>query len=188
MTGPITTPEQMREAAVLLPCPFCGGQAGILIETGVDYADCTVACHDCSAETFARAPSQDKTDSAWNAAVAGWNFCAIPVAPQSVAVTVKPLPHGAEKLDAALAEYTPGIDHAVRFITIDQVDALAEFYLQNRNATHARDVRAAALREAGKALRDWQDDLNANSLPETAITVGSAADLILALIDKEPQP
>ena len=27
MTDPITTPAQMREAAALLPCPFCGGEA-----------------------------------------------------------------------------------------------------------------------------------------------------------------
>lgn len=37
-----------------------------------------------------------------------------------------------EALDTALADYTPGIDHAVRFVTIDQVDMLAEFYLHNR--------------------------------------------------------
>lgn len=37
-----------------------------------------------------------------------------------------------EALDTALADYTPGIDHAVRFVSIDQVDMLAEFYLHNR--------------------------------------------------------
>ena len=40
--------------------------------------------------------------------------------------------HMMQQLDAALAEYTPGIDRAVRFVTIDQVDMLAEFYLHNR--------------------------------------------------------
>lgn len=48
-------------------------------------------------------------------------------------------------------------------------------------------IREAALREAEKALRDWQDALNANRFPETAITVGVAADAILDLIDK-PTP
>ena len=37
-----------------------------------------------------------------------------------------------EALDAALADYTPGVDCAVRFVTIDQVDMLVEFYLHNR--------------------------------------------------------
>lgn len=48
-------------------------------------------------------------------------------------------------------------------------------------------IREAALREAEKALRDWQDALNANRFLETAITVGVAADAILALID-QPAP
>ena len=37
-----------------------------------------------------------------------------------------------QQLDVSLAEYTPGIDRAVRFVTIDQVDMLAEFYLHSR--------------------------------------------------------
>lgn len=39
-----------------------------------------------------------------------------------------------EQLDAALSNYTAGIDCAVRFVTIEQVDMLAEFYLQTRRA------------------------------------------------------
>ena len=47
-------------------------------------------------------------------------------------------------------------------------------------------IRAAALREAEEALRDWQDSLNTHRSTETAITVGMAADVVLALIGKEP--
>lgn len=47
-------------------------------------------------------------------------------------------------------------------------------------------IREAALREAEEALRDWQDSLNTHRSTETAITVGMAADVVLALIDKEP--
>jgi hypothetical protein len=54
------------------------------------------------------------------------------------------------ELDAALKDYTAGNDCAVRFVTIDQVDMLAEFYLHNR-ATEAK------LAKAVKALREWDD-------------------------------
>jgi len=40
--------------------------------------------------------------------------------------------HLTDALDAALKDYTPGIDMAVRFVSIDQVDMLAEFYLNQR--------------------------------------------------------
>ena len=40
--------------------------------------------------------------------------------------------HLTDALDAALTDYTPGIDRAVRFVSIDQVDMLAEFYLNQR--------------------------------------------------------
>lgn len=40
--------------------------------------------------------------------------------------------HLTDALDAALKDYTPGIDRAVRFVSIDQVDMLAEFYLNQR--------------------------------------------------------
>ena len=45
-------------------------------------------------------------------------------------------------------------------------------------------IREAALREAVKALRDWQDNLILCGYTETSITVGMAADVIFALIDK----
>jgi hypothetical protein len=54
------------------------------------------------------------------------------------------------ELDAALKDYTAGNDCAVRFVTIDQVDMLAEFYLHNR-ATEAK------LAKAVEALREWDD-------------------------------
>jgi hypothetical protein len=40
--------------------------------------------------------------------------------------------HLTDALDAVLNGYTPGIDRAVRFVSIDQVDMLAEFYLNQR--------------------------------------------------------
>lgn len=58
-----------------------------------------------------------------------------------------------EALDAALADYTPGIDCAVRFVTIDQVDMLAEFYLHNRALPVAerQAIRDNALDDAAQA-------------------------------------
>ena len=53
------------------------------------------------------------------------------------------------------------------------------------NVLAAAQAREAALREAAKALHDWQDDLIASQMPETAITVGMAADVVLALPTKE---
>ena len=52
-----------------------------------------------------------------------------------------------ETLDRALADYIPGIDRAVYFVSIEQVDMLAEFYLHNR-----ADLSDALLREARAAL------------------------------------
>ncbi len=53
----------------------------------------------------------------------------------------------------------------------------------NRRALPATDARAEALKEAEKALRDWQDSLNVHRMPETAIAVGMAADVVAALIN-----
>ena len=65
--------------------------------------------------------------------------------------------HMIASLDTALAEYTAGIDRAVRFVTIDQVDMLAEFYLHNRRTPDPAQIRADALREAvGKYVIDPQ--------------------------------
>jgi hypothetical protein len=56
------------------------------------------------------------------------------------------------ELDAALKDYTAGNDCAVRFVTIDQVDMLAEFYLHNR-ATEAKLAKAVeALRKLHHAV------------------------------------
>ena len=59
------------------------------------------------------------------------------------------------ELDAALKDYTAGNDCAVRFVTIDQVDMLAEFYLHNR-ATEAKLAKAV---EALRAVDDEYSDL-----------------------------
>ena len=40
--------------------------------------------------------------------------------------------HLTDALDAALKGYTPGVDRAVRWVSINQVDMLAEFYLNQR--------------------------------------------------------
>lgn len=40
--------------------------------------------------------------------------------------------HLTDTLDAALKGYAPGVDRAVRWLSIDQVDMLAEFYLNQR--------------------------------------------------------
>jgi hypothetical protein len=63
------------------------------------------------------------------------------------------------ELDAALKDYTAGNDCAVRFVTIDQVDMLAEFYLHNR-ATEAKLAKAMeALREAVYLLDPDEEDI-----------------------------
>ena len=59
------------------------------------------------------------------------------------------------ELDAALKDYTAGNDCAVRFVTIDQVDMLAEFYLHNR-ATEAKLAKAV---DALRAVDDEYSDL-----------------------------
>lgn len=48
------------------------------------------------------------------------------------AVVVDAPKHLTDALDAALKGYTPGVDRAVRWVSIDQVDMLAEFYLNQR--------------------------------------------------------
>ena len=66
--------------------------------------------------------------------------------------------HMTQQLDVALAEYTPGIDSAARFVTIDQVDMLAEFYLHNRATQPApRDEVIAELVEALDRVLAWHD-------------------------------
>lgn len=63
-----------------------------------------------------------------------------------------------EALDTALADYTPGIDHAVRFVTIDQVDMLAEFYLHNRALPVSEpEPLAVRVKPLSDEDRDWID-------------------------------
>lgn len=54
------------------------------------------------------------------------------VAADRIEALVNAPKHLTDALDAALKDYTPGIDRAVRFVSIDQVDMLAEFYLNQR--------------------------------------------------------
>ena len=58
----------------------------------------------------------------------------------------------------------------------------AREFIRALPAASAEDVRAGALKEAQKALRDWQDSSNAERMPETAVTIGMAADVVAALI------
>lgn len=68
----------------------------------------------------------------------------------------------------------------------DSSDAAEKWNTRTDLVPDARDIRAAALREAVKALRDWQDNLILCGYKEAPVTVGMAADVVLALIDKEP--
>ena len=73
-----------------------------------------------------------------------------------------------QQLDAALAEYTPGIDRAVRFVTIDQVDMLAEFYLHSRTPKpDPRDEVIKGLMDALNTIRVLADH-NIHGEPETS--------------------
>ena len=65
----MTTPDLIsREAAALLPCPFCGGDAlHIFASAGL------IACRGCGAETSTLRTRID--------AIAAWNRRAIPIAP-----------------------------------------------------------------------------------------------------------
>ena len=62
-------------------------------------------------------------------------------------------------------------DHAASILS--QIDAVS-----------VAQVRAEALRDAEKALRDWQEDLNKQRMPDAAITMGMAADVVGALMEK----
>ena len=46
-------------------------------------------------------------------------------------------------------------------------------------------IREAALKEAVKSLRDWQHNLIQRLYPDSAITVGMAADVVEALIGEK---
>lgn len=48
-----------------------------------------------------------------------------------------------------------------------------------------RQARVEGMRLAEKALRDWQDDLNANRMADSGVTVGMAADVVAQLIARE---
>ena len=80
MTDPITTPAEMREAAALLPCPFCGGSNAHIspVKRGDKHRMYPlVRCMDC----YLDLPGQNgdySTDG--RTAIAAWNRRALPVA------------------------------------------------------------------------------------------------------------
>ena len=81
-----------------------------------------------------------------------------------------------ETLDRALADYIPGINCAVHFVSIEQVDMLAEFYLHTR-----ADLSDALLREAAEALGMAVDDLDewvacGDSLAQAGFNMDGTAD------------
>ena len=82
MTDPITTPAQMREAAALLPCPFCGGEA-YLSEDASHSRAYFIGCNveDCFGEIH-----WEQTKAA---AIANWNRRAAPTAQEAAKVRVK---------------------------------------------------------------------------------------------------
>lgn len=138
--------------------------------------------------------------------MAGWNRRAIPVAPQPVAVTIKPLTDDdREWIDAradALFRESERQRGGIRGQTIVPQDfrdyfvatATYERILSAIDATPARDVRAAALREAADSLIEasvWCDSQGLTT-PDWHNGVVDARKhhiaRILALIEKEPQP
>ncbi len=82
MTNPITTPAQMREAAALLPCPFCGGEA-YLSEDASHSRAYFIGCNveDCFGEIHWE---QTKAE-----AIAAWNRRATPTVQEAAKVRVK---------------------------------------------------------------------------------------------------
>lgn len=82
MTDQITTPAQMREAAALLPCPFCGSNNAIVltVKRGDEHRMYPlVRCIGC----YLDMPGQNgdySTDG--RTAIAAWNRRALPVAEQ----------------------------------------------------------------------------------------------------------
>ena len=64
MTDPISTPAQMREAAALLPCPFCGSEAETV--TGPVPRKWGVMCRACDAWRDDRCATAAEAIAAWN--------------------------------------------------------------------------------------------------------------------------
>lgn len=57
-----------------------------------------------------------------------------------------------KNIDAKLVDYTPGIDRAVRCLTIDDIDAMTEFYLRHRRADLSPALGAVAMMEMAATL------------------------------------
>lgn len=79
MTNPITTHEQMRKAAALLPCPFCGGEAYLSNDASHSRAY-FIGCNvdDCFGEIHW---GQTKAE-----AIAAWNRRATPTVQEAAKV------------------------------------------------------------------------------------------------------
>ena len=80
-----TTPEAMREAAALLPCPFCGHEPYDDEDTAIaqGHGGHTIACSWCEATAG--------NSGSFSDAISAWNRRALPIAPQPVAM-VQPDP------------------------------------------------------------------------------------------------
>ncbi len=105
----------------------------------------------------------------------------IPEVDQGLRLMAVPLPDLAAAIRALpVAEPEPQAVNAVM--------CAAERDAQSRDAVDLtlfrQAIRAEALREAEKALRDWQDDLNVQRMPDAAITVGMAADVVGEMMEK----
>lgn len=69
MTDPITTPAQMREAAALLPCPFCGGKAERITlgdEEPANKGGDVITCQSCGASSHVEFGRKENLVYAWN--------------------------------------------------------------------------------------------------------------------------
>lgn len=76
---------------------------------------------------------------------------------------------------AAVREYIKDTGSELEKWDIDQI-------LHAIPAIDPAAIRDAALRDAVKSLRDWQNNLIQRLYPDSAITVGMAADVVESLI------
>lgn len=126
MTDPITTPAEMREAASLLPCPFCGSDAETV--TGPVPRKWGVMCRACDAWRDDRCGTEAE-------AITAWNRRALPVAERQ-AIRDRALEEAAQCCD----DEADRCDDAVKW-------GGHRRYIQNlKAAAYAMRDRAAAIR------------------------------------------